>query len=51
MDSMAGSRRVTGLETLGSTTIEYRNGNSKENSPIKLTGLNRVVGRDAASAA
>ncbi len=22
--------------------IEYRNGNSRENSPIKLTGLNRV---------
>jgi phage tail-like protein len=36
-----GFERVTGLETWVET-IEYRNGNSKENSPIKLTGLNRV---------
>jgi phage tail-like protein len=37
----AGFETVTGLESWVDV-IEYRNGNSKENSPIKLTGLNRV---------
>ena len=37
----AGFEEVTGLES-SVDIIEYRNGNSKENSPIKLTGLNRV---------
>ena len=36
-----GFETVTGLETWVDV-IEYRNGNSKENVPIKLTGLNRV---------
>jgi phage tail-like protein len=36
-----GFETVTGLESWVDV-IEYRNGNSKENSPIKLTGLNRV---------
>jgi phage tail-like protein len=36
-----GFETVTGLETWVDV-IEYRNGNSKENSPLKLTGLNRV---------
>jgi phage tail-like protein len=40
-DLDGGFESVTGLETWVET-IEYRNGNSKENSPIKLTGLNRV---------
>jgi phage tail-like protein len=38
----AGFETVTGLETWVDV-IEYRNGNSRENSPIKLTGLNRVL--------
>jgi phage tail-like protein len=37
----AGFETVTGLESWVDV-IEYRNGNSKENAPIKLTGLNRV---------
>ena len=37
----AGFETVTGLHSWVDV-IEYRNGNSKENSPIKLTGLNRV---------
>ena len=36
-----GFETVTGLESWVDV-IEYRNGNSRENSPIKLTGLNRV---------
>ncbi len=38
----AGFETVTVLETWVDV-IEYRNGNSRENSPIKLTGLNRVL--------
>ncbi len=37
----AGFEEVTGLESWVDV-IEYRNGNARENSPIKLTGLNRV---------
>jgi phage tail-like protein len=37
----AGFQEVTGLDS-SVDVIEYRTGNSKENSPIKLTGLNRV---------
>ena len=36
-----GFQEVSGLGT-SVDVIEYRNGNDKENSPIKLTGLNRV---------
>lgn len=36
-----GFETVTGLQTWVDV-IEYRNGNAKENAPIKLTGLNRV---------
>jgi phage tail-like protein len=35
-------RRSAVLDT-NVDVIEYRNGNSKENTPIKLTGLNRVT--------
>ena len=36
-----GFQEVSGLSTeVG--VIEYRNGNSKENSPIKITGLNKA---------
>ena len=38
----AGFEEVIGLESTVDV-IEYRNGNSKENSPIKLTGLNKAV--------
>jgi phage tail-like protein len=38
----AGFEEVSGLESYVDV-IEYRNGNSKENTPIKLTGLNRVT--------
>lgn len=38
----AGFQDVSGLES-SVDVIEYRNGNSKENSPLKLTGLNRVT--------
>ena len=38
----AGFQEVTGLES-SVDVIEYRNGNSKENAPIKLVGLNRVT--------
>ena len=37
----AGFQEISGLES-SVDVIEYRNGNSPENSPIKLTGLNRV---------
>ncbi len=37
-----GFQEVSGLDT-NVDVIEYRNGNSKENTPIKLTGLNRVT--------
>ena len=37
----AGFQEVSGLQT-SVDVIEYRNGNSKINAPIKLTGLNRV---------
>lgn len=37
----AGFQEVSGLES-SVDVIEYRNGNSKENAVIKLTGLNRV---------
>ena len=37
----AGFQEVTGLDS-SVDVIEYRTGNSKESSPIKLTGLNRV---------
>jgi phage tail-like protein len=37
----AGFEEVSGLDS-SVDVIEYRTGNSKENSPIKLTGLNRV---------
>ena len=36
----AGFEEVTGLES-SVDVIEYRTGNARENSPIKLTGLNR----------
>ncbi len=38
----AGFQEVGGLET-SVDVIEYRNGNARENGPIKLTGLNRVT--------
>jgi phage tail-like protein len=38
----AGFEEVTGLESTVDV-IEYRNGNSKENSVIKLTGLNKAT--------
>lgn len=38
----AGFQEVSGLES-SVDVIEYRNGNQKLNSPIKLTGLNRVA--------
>jgi phage tail-like protein len=38
----AGFEAVSGLESTVDV-IEYRNGNSKENAPIKLTGLNRAT--------
>lgn len=38
----AGFQEVGGLET-SVDVIEYRNGNARENGPIKLTGLNRVA--------
>ena len=38
----AGFQEVSGLSTEVSV-IEYRNGNSKENSPIKITGLNKAT--------
>jgi len=38
----AGFEEVTGLEST-LDVIEYRNGNSKENSVIKLTGLNKAA--------
>ncbi len=38
----AGFEEVIGLESTVDV-IEYRNGNSKENAPIKLTGLNKAV--------
>ena len=38
----AGFEEVTGLEST-IDVIEYRNGNSKENSVIKLTGLNKAT--------
>jgi phage tail-like protein len=38
----AGFEEVTGLESTVDV-IEYRNGNSKENSVTKLTGLNRAT--------
>ena len=37
----AGFQEVSGLQA-SVDVIEYRNGNSKINAPIKLTGLNRV---------
>ncbi len=37
----AGFQEVSGLTT-SVDVIEYRNGNSKSNAPIKLAGLNRV---------
>ena len=37
----AGFQEVSGISTEVAVT-EYRNGNSRENSVIKLTGLNRV---------
>jgi phage tail-like protein len=37
----AGFQEVSGLSQ-SVDVVEYRNGNSKENAPIKLTGLNRV---------
>lgn len=37
----AGFQEVSGLQT-SVDVIEYRNGNSKINAPMKLTGLNRV---------
>lgn len=38
----AGFQEVSGLES-SVDVIEYRNGNARENAPIKLTGLNRVA--------
>ena len=38
----AGFEEVTGLESTVDV-IEYRNGNSKENSVMKLTGLNKAT--------
>ncbi len=37
-----GFQNVSGLDT-SVDVIEYRNGNSRENTPIKLNGLNRVA--------
>jgi phage tail-like protein len=37
----AGFEEVSGLESRVDV-IEYRNGNSRENAPIKLAGINRV---------
>ena len=37
----AGFQEVTGLG-MEVTVVEYRNGNAKENNPIKLTGLSKV---------
>jgi phage tail-like protein len=37
----AGFAEVTGLD-VGVEVIEYRNGNSKSNEPIKINGLTRV---------
>jgi phage tail-like protein len=37
-----GFQEVSGLST-SVDVIEYRNGNSKDNAPIKLAGLNRVA--------
>ena len=37
----AGFQEVSGLGT-EVAVVEYRNGNSKENNPIRLTGLGRV---------
>ena len=37
----AGFEEVSGLSS-SVDVIEYRNGNAKENSPIKITGLNKV---------
>ena len=37
----AGFEEVSGISTWVDV-IEYRNGNARENSPIKLTGLNRT---------
>ena len=38
----AGFQDVSGLSTEVAVT-EYRNGNAKENSPIKITGLSKVA--------
>ena len=38
----AGFQEVSGLTT-EVTVIEYRNGNSKENHPIRITGLSKVA--------
>jgi phage tail-like protein len=38
----AGFQEVSAIST-EVTVIEYRNGNSKENSPIKITGLNKAA--------
>ncbi len=40
--AQAGFQEVSGLG-MEVTVTEYRNGNSKENSVMKLTGLNRVA--------
>ena len=37
----AGFQEVSAIAT-ELTVVEYRNGNSKENSPIKITGLNKA---------
>lgn len=37
----AGFQEISGLG-MEVTVVEYRNGNAKENNPIKLTGLGRV---------
>jgi phage tail-like protein len=38
----AGSQEVSAIST-EVAVVEYRNGNSKENSPIKITGLNKAT--------
>lgn len=38
----AGFQEISGLGT-EVTVVEYRNGNAKENNPIKLTGLSKVA--------
>ena len=38
----AGFQEVSAIST-EVTVIEYRNGNSRENSPIKITGLNKAT--------